>query len=80
MRTLFIFSAHWDHFGQKGANVYSGARDNALSVATVLELAKQFVALPERKMGTVFLLPTAEEQGLLGSKYFVSNLDSLYVS
>lgn len=74
-----IYTAHWDHFGVDKTitddhNIYSGARDNATGTAALIEIAKAFVNLetkPERSI--VFLAVTAEEQGLLGSKYYSLN-------
>ena len=73
-----VYSAHWDHFGthpnEPGDNVYHGALDNAIGVAAVLEVAAQFAAQdppPERSI--VFLIPTMEELGLLGSNYYTAH-------
>ncbi|WP_187264524.1 M28 family metallopeptidase [Pontibacter beigongshangensis] len=73
-----IYTAHWDHLGKDekltGDQIYNGALDNATGTAGLLELAKAFVTLPERPKRTVlFLAVTAEEKGLLGSKYYASN-------
>jgi hypothetical protein len=78
-RTSVVVSAHYDHLGIgpaiRGDTIYNGAIDNAIGVAGVLEIAK---ALARRPSGTrravVFLFPTAEEKGLLGSSYFVDHL------
>jgi Zn-dependent M28 family amino/carboxypeptidase len=70
-----VYSAHWDHFGigtpVKGDKIYNGALDNASGVATVLEVARAFTKVqPAPKRSIVFLMVTAEEQGLLGSQYY----------
>ena len=70
-----IYSAHWDHFGigapVKGDTIYNGALDNASGVATVLEIARAFTKVqPAPKRSVLFLMVTAEEQGLLGSQYY----------
>jgi Zn-dependent M28 family amino/carboxypeptidase len=70
-----IYSAHWDHFGigapVNGDRIYNGAADNASGVATVLEIARAFTqAKPQPKRSILFLMVTAEEQGLLGSQYY----------
>jgi Zn-dependent M28 family amino/carboxypeptidase len=73
---IVIYSAHWDHLGVKTINnkkeIMYGARDNALSVAALLTLAKAFARIPKqkRKRSVLFFMPTAEEQGLLGSFYY----------
>jgi Zn-dependent M28 family amino/carboxypeptidase len=70
-----VYSAHWDHFGigtpVKGDKIYNGAADNASGVATVIEIARAFTHVkPAPKRSILFLLVTAEEQGLLGSQYY----------
>jgi len=73
-----IYSAHWDHLGVdstlKGDQIYNGAVDNGTSLAWMMEIAEAFQTLKEKpKRSVVFLSPTAEEQGLLGAKYYVEN-------
>ena len=70
-----VYSAHWDHFGigtpVKGDKIYNGALDNASGVASVLEIARVFTKVkPAPKRSILFLMVTAEEQGLLGSQYY----------
>ena len=72
---LVVYSAHWDHFGigapVKGDKIYNGAADNASGVSTVLEIARAFTQVkPAPRRSILFLLVTAEEQGLLGSAYY----------
>ena len=67
-----IYTAHWDHLGvggpdASGDRIYNGARDNALGVAALLELARAFATEPRPERSMVFLALTAEEKGLLGS-------------
>lgn len=73
-----VYSAHWDHFGigepVKGDSIYNGAVDNATGTAGLLALATAFTRLaqkPERSV--LFLSVTGEEQGLLGSEYYVAH-------
>lgn len=73
-----IYTAHWDHLGKdeklQGDQIYNGAMDNASGTAGLIELAKAFTQLPEKpKRSILFLAVTAEEKGLLGSKYYASN-------
>ncbi len=73
-----IYSAHWDHLGigqpVAGDSIYNGALDNASGTAAVLAIAKAFSEAPEKpKRSVVFLLVTAEEQGLLGSAHYALN-------
>jgi Zn-dependent M28 family amino/carboxypeptidase len=70
-----VYSAHWDHLGVgapvNGDKIYNGALDNASGVATVLEIARAFTQIqPQPKRSILFLMVTAEEQGLLGSQYY----------
>jgi len=70
-----VYTAHWDHFGVgqpvDGDTIYNGALDNASGTAMVLEIARAFTQVtPKPKRSVVFLMVTAEEQGLLGSAYY----------
>lgn len=73
-----IYTAHWDHLGKddskEGDQIYNGAHDNATGTAASIVMGKAFAALtqkPERSVS--FLIVTAEEQGLLGSKYYAAH-------
>jgi Zn-dependent M28 family amino/carboxypeptidase len=69
-----IYSAHWDHHGREGDRIFHGASDNAAGMAGLLELARVFRSLnPAPKRTVIFLWPTAEEKGLLGSHYYVTH-------
>ena len=73
-----IYTAHWDHLGKdeskEGDQIYNGAHDNATGTAAILAMAKAYGQLdPAPKRSVSFLVVTAEEQGLLGSKYYASN-------
>jgi Zn-dependent M28 family amino/carboxypeptidase len=70
-----VYSAHWDHLGVgapvHGDKIYNGALDNASGVAALLEIARAFTTVePKPKRSILFLMVTAEEQGLLGSEYY----------
>lgn len=75
---VVVYSAHWDHLGMDTAlpgprakQIYHGALDNASGVATLLELARAFKALPVAPKRTIlFIATTSEEQGLLGARYY----------
>ena len=76
-----LYLAHWDHLGTlshlPGDNIFNGAFDNATGTAGLLGLAEAFKALKQSpRRSIVFLAVTAEEQGLLGSRYYAEN--SLY--
>ena len=72
-----LYSAHWDHLGVgpevDGDSIYNGAHDNASGTAAVLGIAEAFAKYGDIDRSVVFLLVTAEEQGLLGSKYYAEN-------
>jgi Zn-dependent M28 family amino/carboxypeptidase len=74
-----IYTAHWDHLGvglpnEKGDKIYNGALDNATGCAGLIEMARAFKALPEPpRRSVLFLSVTAEEKGLIGSKYYAEN-------
>src|SRR2546425_11160005 len=73
-----IFTAHWDHLGigepQNGDKIYHGAVDNASGVASIMEIARTATKIqPRPKRSLVFMAVTGEEQGLLGSEYYVNN-------
>jgi Zn-dependent M28 family amino/carboxypeptidase len=72
-----VFTAHWDHFGigeaVDGDSIYNGAADNATGTAALLELARAFKDAGAPKRSILFLAVTAEEQGLLGSKWYATN-------
>jgi len=70
-----VYTAHWDHLGVgpdvNGDRIYNGAKDNAIGVGGLLELARAFTKVsPAPKRSILFLSVTAEEQGLLGSQYY----------
>jgi hypothetical protein len=73
---LIVLTAHWDHLGVDptiaGDGIFNGAIDNATGTAALLELAEASMQLaPDRSL--LFLAVTAEEKGLLGSKYYAAN-------
>src|SRR6476660_2966434 len=73
-----VYSAHWDHLGvgapdKNGDTIYNGALDNASGVACVLAIADSLAKLPvaqRPRRSSLFLFPTAEEQGLLGAEWY----------
>ena len=72
-----LYTGHWDHLGRctpvNGDDICNGAVDNASGVAGLVTLAQAFqkAGAPDRSI--VFLAVTAEESGLLGSKYYAEN-------
>ncbi len=73
-----VVTAHWDHFGvgekQNGDSIYNGAVDNGTTIAWALESGRIISKMKKRADRSLILLfPTAEEQGLTGSYYYVEN-------
>ncbi|MBU2949053.1 M28 family metallopeptidase [Zobellia uliginosa] len=73
-----IVGAHYDHIGliaeENGDKIANGANDNATGTTTVLELARYFGKSKSNKRSMMFVLFTAEEKGLLGSKHLAQKL------
>ena len=72
-----VLSAHLDHVGIgepiNGDKIYNGAMDNASGSALLLDIAAAMHAAKTKpRRSILFLFVTAEEKGLLGSKYFAS--------
>lgn len=76
-----VIGAHYDHLGHGGqdslspntADIHHGADDNASGTAAVLELARQLAKEKKNKRTLIFMAFGGEEEGLLGSKYYVNN-------
>src|SRR5262245_2069769 len=74
-----VVSAHLDHLGTaeppvNGDRVYNGAMDNASGVAALLEIAARLHDAGTKPARSIlFVAVTAEEKGLLGSRYFASH-------
>ncbi len=76
LKDQYVFiSAHYDHLGTRGDDIYNGADDNGSGSSTLLELANAFAQAKKAKMGpkrsVVFMWMAGEEKGLLGSAYYV---------
>lgn len=72
-----VVTAHYDHLGIRGEEIYNGADDDGSGTVGVLEMARVFSKAkadgngPERSI--LFLWVSGEEKGLLGSQYYVEN-------
>lgn len=71
------FTAHLDHIGVgkpiKGDGIYNGAMDNASGIASLLDVAAILKESGVKlRRPVLFVAVTAEEKGLLGSKYFAN--------
>ena len=81
-KAVIIIGAHYDHLGRGGegslapssGEIHHGADDNASGTAGVLELARLFTTqTPKPKRTIVFMAFGGEEEGLLGSNYYVNH-------
>lgn len=74
---IVVFSAHYDHIGRRGDDIFNGADDNGSGTSTVLEVAQAFVEAKKIGKGprrsVLFVWVSGEEKGLLGSKYYVNH-------
>lgn len=72
-----LYSAHWDHLGRcdavAGDDICNGALDNATGTAGLVALAEAHARAGPARRSLVFLAVTAEESGLLGSKYYAEH-------
>ena len=73
--SLLMFTAHYDHLGRMGQDIYfPGANDNASGIAMLLAMAKHYANPANKPLYTmVFIAFGGEEAGLLGSRHFVQN-------
>jgi Zn-dependent M28 family amino/carboxypeptidase len=71
-----LLMAHYDHLGARSLDgvetVFNGARDNAMGVAAVLAAAESLAAKPPAR-SILILATTAEEEGMIGSRFFVEH-------
>ncbi len=72
-----VISAHLDHVGKRGEDIYNGADDDGSGSMALLELAQAFKLAESEgngpKRSIIFLHVTGEEKGLLGSEYYTIN-------
>ena len=80
-KNTVIIGAHYDHIGyggqyslDRGINeIHNGADDNASGTAMLLSLANQLNNKNDLENNYLFIAFSAEELGLIGSKYFVNS-------
>ncbi|MDX5319444.1 MAG: M20/M25/M40 family metallo-hydrolase, partial [Bacteroidota bacterium] len=71
--SFLMITAHYDHLGKMGKTTFfPGANDNASGTAMLLALARYYAKNPQ-PYTLVFVAFTAEEAGLVGSKYFTEH-------
>lgn len=74
---IVIVTAHYDHLGKKGDDIYNGADDDGSGTTSLLEIAQAFSQAkaegngPKRSM--LFMTVSGEEKGLLGSEFYTDN-------
>ncbi|MFC0047927.1 M28 family metallopeptidase [Rheinheimera tilapiae] len=72
-----LYMAHWDHFGldfsRKDDKIFNGAQDNAGGIAGLIALAEHYQKQPQPERSVVFIAVTAEERGMLGSRWYAAN-------
>ncbi len=73
---LVIITAHYDHLGKRGEEIFHGADDDASGTSAVMEIAEAFSAAQRMGIGprrsVLCMLVTGEEKGLLGSEYYAN--------
>jgi len=68
-----LVGAHRDHFGHQAGLLFAGADDNASGTAVLLEVARVLALAPAApRRSILFLSFSGEEQGLLGSRLYLS--------
>jgi len=76
-----VIGAHYDHLGRGGegslapreGDIHYGADDNASGTAALIELARRFSQGPKPRRTMVFIAFSGEEEGLIGSNYYVNH-------
>ncbi len=72
---VIVLSAHYDHLGTRGGEVFAGADDNASGVAMLLEVAGRLAESPNRPRRTIaFVAFDLEERMLFGSQWFAAHM------
>lgn len=75
LRKEYVFlTAHYDHLGKKGNDIYYGADDDGSGTASVIAMATAFAKAKTAGYGprrtVVFMTVSGEEEGLWGSEYY----------
>jgi hypothetical protein len=71
---VIVLTAHYDHLGKEGNQIYYGADDDGSGTVALLEIAQAFAKAKQEGHGprrSILIMPvTAEEKGLMGSEYY----------
>lgn len=74
---VVLVDAHYDHLGigmpVNGDSIYNGADDDASGTTAVIEIARSIAAGPPPKRTILFVATTGEEEGLLGTRWFIEH-------
>ncbi|MDZ7780601.1 MAG: M20/M25/M40 family metallo-hydrolase [Gemmatimonadota bacterium] len=74
---VVVVGAHYDHLGigppVDGDSIYNGADDDGTGTVAVLEIARDLAEGPAPRRTVLVLLSTAEEQGLLGTRWYIEH-------
>jgi hypothetical protein len=74
---VVIVSAHYDHIGKRGEDVFNGADDNGTGTTALLEMAQALMQAKSDGVGprrsVLFLWVAGEEKGLLGSEFYAEH-------
>lgn len=73
-----VVAAHFDHLGvgrpdESGDSIYNGADDDASGTVAVMEIARALSSGPAPARTIVFLAATAEELGMLGTRWYLDH-------
>ncbi|HZK78394.1 MAG TPA: M20/M25/M40 family metallo-hydrolase, partial [Gemmatimonadaceae bacterium] len=72
---IIVIASHYDHLGigtsVNGDSIYNGADDDASGITAVLEIARSLATGPRPKRTVVFITTTGEEEGILGTQWYV---------
>jgi hypothetical protein len=74
---IIVLTAHYDHLGKEGGQIYYGADDDGSGTVALLEIAQAFSLAKKEGYGprrSILIMPvTAEEKGLMGSEFYVDH-------
>jgi hypothetical protein len=71
---VIVLGAHYDHLGRNNGYIWNGADDNGSGTVGIMTIAKAIMSTGKKPEKTIIIaLWTAEEEGLLGSRYWVEN-------
>ena len=72
-----VLTAHYDHLGKRGNDIYYGADDDGSGTVTVIEMAEAFALAKKKGKGPrrsiIFMTVSGEEKGLWGSDYYTQH-------